>query len=799
MQETAIFNRDRARRIAPDVIAIAILAAFLAFFYWDYLVGRSFIWDDTLTEFYPGVNYFAKSISTGRFPLWFLGVRDGIPFYSDPQVAIFYPPQWCLAPFVRNGRLPFLIYQRYMLLHLLLGGAFAYLFLKQLKLNPVAALSGALVFSISAFASLRVVNAVMLQVYAYLPLQLFCIERLVASNSRWHWLILVGAMLLSVLAGYPQMTVYCWYLVSAYWLFRCYRKHRQEQPSRRKAVSRLVFRELPRQAATYAVVLGLSAAMVLPAAQNWRQTSRPKLSFREISDPSLTYPALTMLFVPNFFGVTESPGSSPPVAFWGFDPHSPNVLRNHPLNAEPGYWQYWEFGAYVGQIFWLAILLLLFNWQHIADKKQIAFFLVIWALAVWFMLGRFGGLFYLFYHLVPGVAMFRGATKMSCVASLAAAVLVACAVNLMRQCELKLRTWPLLLPSVCYAGLLLTLSLGVHDLPGNLRIGARLNWARHETLYAFETTLAGAVAIVAATRFRNRWMAVAGSGAVILIVFADFHRAYGEFHRGLVNPDEYFPDTNRLFPLLKEYREQRGPFRFGQIIRGKLGEEIATFRNLPFFHDFLEVPEGYTTLYLAAVDRFQALTNEEAKIAIQNIRVTMERDAQGKDWLGARTNSFPRSKFFSQIRRFDSSDELRHALDINAFDWRTELAIRGNEIAVPEANVSASTNDVVRFESISPESYSIDYHVTRPGVIFVSEAFYPGWIVSDVRIKLIEVFGTFQGLVIPEAGSGHIVVRFSPSVFKLGLLITFLSIGLTIVLASRMFPTMPLRSARKNS
>ena len=114
----------RARRLGPDAVAIAILALVLGLFYWRFLAGRSFIWDDTLTEFYPGANYFAASIRAGRFPLWFPGVHDGQPFYSDPQMAVFYPLQWLLIPFVQNGRLPFLTYQGYIVLHYLLGGLF---------------------------------------------------------------------------------------------------------------------------------------------------------------------------------------------------------------------------------------------------------------------------------------------------------------------------------------------------------------------------------------------------------------------------------------------------------------------------------------------------------------------------------------------------------------------------------------------------------------------------------------------------------------------------------------------------
>lgn len=280
-------NAARLRRLAPDVGAVAILAVFLGFFYWGFLNGRCFIWDDTLTEYYPGVSYFAKSLHAGRFPLWFPGVRDGSPFYSDLQIAVFYPVQWLLIPFVHNGRLPFLVYQRYIVLHYLLGGLFMYAFLRQVKLSPMAALTGAVVFCFSGFAALRIVSFVMVQAYVWLPLQLLCVDWVTGTRSRWAWLGLVGAMLVSLLAGSPQLTLYDWYLVLAYWLYRCYRVRREESVSAQAAVRRVVGRDLRKIAATFALVFGLSGVMAIPGIENWWHTGRPSSSLKGLSDSSL--------------------------------------------------------------------------------------------------------------------------------------------------------------------------------------------------------------------------------------------------------------------------------------------------------------------------------------------------------------------------------------------------------------------------------------------------------------------------------------------------------------------------------
>ena len=773
------------RRSSGDLWALAVLACVLAFFYWGFLVGRSFIWDDNLTEFYPGVNYFAKSIDAGRFPLWFRGVHDGQPFYSDPQMGVFYPPQWLLIPFVQNGRLPFVAFQRYVVLHYLLGGLFMYAFLKESKLGPIAALSGALVFCLSGFASLRIGASVIIQAYVWLPLQLLCVRRLTCNKSRFAWLGLVGAMAMSLLAGFQQVTVYGWYLVIAYWLLCRYSVCRAAGSGWWPTIREIAGRDALKLVGAFVLVFALSGVSVLPGAENWWRTARPRQSFERLADESLPYHQLLTLVVPNFFG--ESRDVAPPVPFWGYDPNSVSVATTPVANAPPGLWQYWEFGAYAGQIFCLALVLILFNWQSIEDKLTVGFFLATWVAAIWFMLGRYGGLFQVLYHILPGVSFFRIPVRMSCVATFAAAAVSAYAVDLLRTRARRLRCWPAFLATAVCVCLWLALSFGGKRLGAGLSHLDRRDWSQWETVFALEVGVICALAVVGVVRAQRRWIQVACLWALPVISVVDLYHAYGDFHCGQTSPDEYFPGTNRLLSLLESYHKQVGPFRLGQIIRGRISEELATHRGLAYFHDFLEVPEGYTSCYLSNVARFQNITNDAAKIAIQNIQLTIERVAPKRDWLRPCTNSLPHAKFFARIRRYDSNAALLGALERGEIDWRYEVAVcerAGNDLArgSPQDPV-AGANDAVQFASSTPENYSITYNVSQPGIIFISQSFYPGWVADGGRFKMIEVFGAFQGIVIPEAGRGEIRVTFSPPILKLALVISILGVMIAVLVA----------------
>ena len=258
------------RQSLVEVCVVSALVLFLAWFHWDFVNGRRFIFDDTLQQFYPGANYFSTSIASGRFPLWFPGVRNGLPFYSDTQLAVFYPLQWVLPLFVKEGRLPFIVYQRYIFLHCLLGGVFMYAYLRQLKLRPASSLLGSLVFCLSGFFALRMtVNFVMIQTYIWLPLQLFFVDRLTTTGSRWAWAGLGAAIWMSLLAGHPQTAVYCWYLVIGYWLYRGYLGQRQERVSWATALVRCAKIDLPKIVGTFVLVAGAAAIVLLPQIQNW--------------------------------------------------------------------------------------------------------------------------------------------------------------------------------------------------------------------------------------------------------------------------------------------------------------------------------------------------------------------------------------------------------------------------------------------------------------------------------------------------------------------------------------------------
>ena len=365
-----------------------------------------------------------------------------------------------------------------------------------------------------------------------------------------------------------------------------------------------------------------------PGLENWSHTYRPGQSFIEIADTSLPYRALTRLFVPNFFGSlgTQSGGYS----FWGADPQSPSVLQTISVagataesrHTTPGFWQYWEFSAYSGQIFWVAVVLILSNWRRAPNKRTVGLFLIVWLMALWFMLGRYGGLFNILYRILPGASLFRG-RKMSCVATFAAAVIVAYLVELVCREGTKLRLWPALLLLAGYTGFLAVLDFGGEHLLAELGDWERLSLARHETWYALMIMTCVLAGVWAACRPKHSTHAV-GLLVLTALLIADANHSYGGFTYRFDDPDVYYSLETVPSSQLEAWRAQRGPFRCGQFSEGRPTEEKAWHRNLPYFCDSLEVPEGYASYALYSILQFSHVTNERAKTDIQNIGLAIK-------------------------------------------------------------------------------------------------------------------------------------------------------------------------------
>ena len=747
-------------------LAVAGLVAAVIAYYFDYLTGQAFIWEDMVGWYYPTLNYFCAAIAGGRFPFWLPGLLNGVPLYTDFQTAMYYPFRWVLVLFQHDGVLPVLVYQRYIVLHVLLGGLLMYGYLKSHWLGPLACWAGSVVFCLAGFAALHIIHFPMLAVYVWLPLQLWLVDKAVTTRRAKYYAGLTAVIFISFCAGFPQATLYDSYLVIAYWLYCRYCDWPAHAPRTRAIIGRQLAAESWRIAGVFGAVLLLGAVLILPTFEHWQLSTREKMGFTGAAGQSLPVRNLFQIAVPNFFGTSNCTPEDD--NFWGHDPNSIGTTA-----VKPGRIHYWEFGVYAGQLALLALLAVGCSWRSWRASPA-RFFAIGWAVALWFMLGRYGGLFNLLYHCLPGVALFRSPARMAGVADCCAAVLVACLVEAVTG-PVRLRI-----------GRAAAVGLGLYALTGVgvLALGARIYPELNATsLAAFAKTqlwtagllFTGLAGSLWGLRHQRRlWRRTAGAVLVVLLFF-DLYLAYGFFHQGEINPDDYYKTNHWLVEKYHAVVQRTGPIRFAQLEDGRFGQ-FALERNVPLVERNFETPQGDFDLMLRKMARFRQLTNETVMLDLQNVGLAVHRTAGTGAVTGEyRSNCLARVVFYASARSYDSDARILHDLDTGALDYRRVMAVRAKEFSTTLPAPPAGSPGEVELLQQSPEHYQIRYHARMPGIIFVSESYYPGWEVRDAaghRFQLIHAFVAFKGIVIPQAGRGTLDVRFRPRNFLLGAAIT---------------------------
>ncbi len=764
------------KKIFQAVLAVALLFSFLAIFYFSFLSGQSYLWDDSLYVCYPGANYLATSLASGHIPLWVSGMRDGLPFYCDLAMSAMYPPLWGLVFFVSSGVLPFVVYQWYLVLQLLMGGVFTLAFLRLLGLRYCAALVGAVIFMFSAHMSLHLIHPNLVQTYLWLPLEFYFVQRIFSRpNVFFSWVGLVVSLLISFLGGFPQTTLYGSYFLVSYWAYLFWLRCKDATHTSVGALIKAGLFEIAKVGSVFLMVLLLGAVSFLPAAENWSNSSRQAFGFKEIADLSLPWYYLIHGLVPNFFGASSGDGSGIP--FWGFNKDTLEYANWH-----AGAWMYWEFGFYAGQLALLAVAILAFNFRKCWERKrEVVFFLCAVIPVLWLMLGRYGYFFDLFYRVVPGFALFRTPARIGGMLVFCLAVLGSVLVNwvLENKSALLFRRPVILIGGIYVIFIFGVMTLGERFFP-ELKSAPLNAYAIGQTVVSFVLCGIMLALLWFISSAEGQTKKMVGGFGLVLLCFVDLYLAFHAFHQGKGNPGQYYADRNNLISQMGQMRNSSGVFRFAQLRDGKISEELVFPRNIGYLYPDYEALEGYLLFNLKDPVTFNDIANERARLDIRNVGLIANLDSRTRQLgLMRYTNSLPRVKFYHEIRAYDDTKGVCAEINSGSLDYRHTLGVLREDCVkfnITTSEPSANATAQVHFTPVNSDEYKISYQTTAPGVIFISESYYPGWQADGGRYPVVHAFGAFKGIVIPEAGSGVITMKFSPWIFKLGLAISLITL-----------------------
>jgi hypothetical protein len=140
--------KGKIRRVrSPDFLAVLTFSFLSLLFFYDLFNGRYLLTERDLAPYFiPPRFFWVESIKQGSFPLWNPYQFSGHPFLANPQHALIYPfnALFFLLPFD-------VAFNAIIILHFFLGGLFTYLFLRDLKVNPIGSLISGLIFMLSGY------------------------------------------------------------------------------------------------------------------------------------------------------------------------------------------------------------------------------------------------------------------------------------------------------------------------------------------------------------------------------------------------------------------------------------------------------------------------------------------------------------------------------------------------------------------------------------------------------------------------------------------------------------------------
>jgi hypothetical protein len=361
------------------IAALLLFAAWLALSS-PWLLGYVTIPYDAKAHFQAQIQFLSTALHTGQSPFWAPHVFVGTPHIADPQSLIF-SPAFLLAYF--QAVPTFQQLDAYVLI--LLGfGALAILTLFQDRgWHPAGGLVAAMAFAFGASAAWRIQHIGQIQSYAFFAVALWLLHRALDRSSA-VWGVLAGLAAGLMLAEPNQVA-----LLGCYLLLGCLVGHWWLEFDRKQAV-RASMRPVAWavSAALLVVAVPLALCFLYVASSN-----RPVIAYAEAAHGSLNPASLITTLIADLYGAFD-----PKIDYWG--PYSVSWdARDLSLSQNMGQ-------MYAGI---LPILLVLTAGlvRGALWAREVRIYVGAIVFLLLYGLGSYTPIFWLFYELRPGVALFR--------------------------------------------------------------------------------------------------------------------------------------------------------------------------------------------------------------------------------------------------------------------------------------------------------------------------------------------------------------------------------------------------------
>ena len=345
-----------------------------------WLSGHVTIPWDAKAEFQPQIQFLADSLARGESPFWTPFVFSGHPQVADPQSMIFSLPFLVLSLLTRAPSL--WAVDTTVFCAQLFGAAGVLLLFRDRGWHPAGAILAALAFAFGASMAWRVQHIGQVLSLAALPWALLCLERALDRRSVLYGL-LAGLVSAHIVLGRDQVALLAIYCLAGYVVWRWATAPRTVEAIG-NSIAPLAVGGIA-GAAVIAIPLTLTALLAA-------RSNRPVIDYVGAGRGSLHPALLLTTLMPEVFGASGRMED-----YWG-----------------PPSFAWSDTGLFIaqnmGQLYIGAIPILLILLGAVRGdlwRREIRFFTVAAVMMLVYALGWYTPVFWVLYHLLPGVSLYR--------------------------------------------------------------------------------------------------------------------------------------------------------------------------------------------------------------------------------------------------------------------------------------------------------------------------------------------------------------------------------------------------------
>lgn len=732
-------GRDTA---AQRALPAAILAALLTVL-WLWFVPRATesapmppaydTWDFH-NYFLPRYTFGTQELLAGRLPLWNRFEFAGMPFLATLQPAALYPPKiLAFALFGPEAAMKTFLFSHYALL---IGGFL--LFLRSQGIGGLGALAGAAFIAFNTNVLIADHHPFRVASLAWIPVQFWLADRVARTRRRAPIGALAVAVALQLLVGYPELTLHAALLLGAQaiamWAIGAW-----PAPP---------WRVLPRLALAF-VLGGLIAGLQLAPFAELVVESKRAVAAQAFFEQQSAAPAATLTLA---------------ALVWFVSGLSVFALASLPWRRSVPAIACFALIRWMGDSGWVLL-------------RKLPIFSAIRHNLMWFLTAQFS----LAWLIAIGADAFGKRTGADARDRFSAWTVGASAALWCVMCVLSLALAPAAAaPADANPGSLATILSGVAGGPLAKGFGA------------LGAALVLACACLARATARRERIAFAGVGLIALGQIAAY-----PIHAG-VTPFRAFEPAARLTTLQPAGSPAPGgrvfsfdDVRWGYPLFERVENLFGLETSLPPSRFFaLQQRLGFDANWyrldwngFGAAEGFLDALDVEFVVAPWLIAAALpeghwERSPQRASYDALlRNRDRPGRAWVAYGASVAASEQA--ALDrllAPGFDPRHEVILEAPLASVGEAPASDPPT-AARVEVVSPTHVEVEAELPRPGILVLSEAWFPGWVASidDLPVEILRADYVLRGIALP-AGSHRVRFEYRPASVQIGAALTLVGV-----------------------